>query len=192
MWLSVMYTIGAYIKIYSNDFEKINNQKFLCIYVIFTILTWLSEIIISIFTLKIFGNIKGNELFIAYNSPTIFISAVCLFIFFIRLDIKRGVNLILKLSAASFSVYLISEQHLIRELFISNKFGEYANMPWYLMIGSIILTAIIIYLICFIIESIRKRLFRILHIKELSVRIKDLIKKIIIFFNKEFKRKIIC
>ena len=65
-------------------------------------------------------------------------------------------------------------------------------MPWYLMIGSIILTAIIIYLICFIIESIRKRLFRILHIKELSVRIKDLIKKIIIFFNKEFKRKIIC
>ena len=173
-----MYIIGAYIKIYSNDFEKIDNKKFLCIYVIFTILTWLSKIIISIFTLKIFGNIKGNELFIAYNSPTIFISAVCLFIFFIRLDIKRGVNLILKLSATSFSVYLISEQHLIRELFISNKFGKYANMPWYLMIGSIILTAIIIYLICFIIESIRKRLFRILHIKELSVRIKDLIKKL--------------
>lgn len=187
LWLTAMYIVGAYIKVYSNDFDRISNKKFLCISLIFTIITWLSEIVISIVTLKIFGKIKGNNLFILYNSPTIFISAVCLFIFFSRLSIKHGVNVILKLAASSFGVYLISEQPFMRKIFITNKFIEFANMPWYLMIISIILTAVVIYLICSIIEYIRKGLFNILHIKELSIKIKKLINKSVISFNNKFK-----
>lgn len=187
LWLAVMYIVGAYIKLYSNDFEKINNNKFLCISIIFTILTWLSEIAISIVTLKTFGKIKGNNLFILYNSPTILISTVCLFIFFSRVNIKHGANIILKLASTSFGVYLISEQPFIRQIFISNKFVEYANMPWYLMIASIILTAIVIYIICSIIDYIRKYLFNLLHIRKLSEKIKDIIKKVLIFFNNKVK-----
>lgn len=189
LWLSVMYIIGAYIKLYSNDFEKIDNKKILIISIIFTILTWLSEIVISIITLKIFGSIKGNKLFIVYNSPTIVISSICLFIFFSRLNIRHGANMILKFASVSFGVYLISEQKFIRSLlFMTDKFSKYANMPWYLMIGSTIFTAVIIYLICSVIDYIRKWLFNLLHIRKLSEKIKDIIKKVLISFNNKVKK----
>ncbi len=177
IWLTIMYIVGAYIKKYPEDLRK-NNIFYLLIYIFSILLIWLSEVIISIITLKYFGNIRGNKLFITYISPFLTIGTISLFIFFSRLNINKGVNIILKFASVSFGVYLISEHNIIRTLFITNKFKEYANMPWYLMIIYTLLTAVVIYIICSLIDYIRKIIFKMLNVKDISSKIKQKIKKL--------------
>jgi len=135
LWLAVLYIIGAYIKIYGFFTSKINKDYFLLSYLICVLLVWLSKIVISLVTLRIFGSIKGSELLIAYNSPLILLAAISLLLYCSQLKIKRGVKILTEISSVSFGVYLISEQNFIKENFIVNKFIKYTSLPWYLMIG---------------------------------------------------------
>ncbi len=172
LWLAVMYIIGAYIRLYQDDFKK-DNKFYLLTYIISSILVFIVEIILSIIMYK---SLKTNTILIEYNSIFIVVSAVSLFIFFSKLNIKHWKNIIQKLSAVSFGVYIISDNRFMRSMFISNKFLKIANLEPLLIIPSIIVLAIIIYLICFLIDSIRQKLFNLLHTRDFSKKIKDFIK----------------
>ena len=178
LWLSFMYILGAYIKLYSSDFRK-ENIIYLLYYFICVILMWLIKNIIAILTYKIFGKVFGNTLFIVYNSPFLVIAASSLLIICSRLHFKYISKIILTLSSFTFGVYLISDQIYIRQFFITNKFINYSNEPWYLMIIKILLISVLIYLICSFIDYIRKYLFKILNVSKLAEKIERSISNII-------------
>ena len=140
-----LYLIGAYIGKYC-DKKVIMKYKTIGIYLICALLTT----ILSVFTSK-------NAF--AYSSIFNLIGAISLFLTFKNLKVSDN-KYINKLSTYTFSTYIIHENTflsiiLFRELFKSNKFWN-SN----LLIVNLLYTVLGIYLICIIIEFIRRLLFK--------------------------------
>lgn len=163
LWLAFMYIVGAYLKFYPEDIEKYSKKRCLSGYFICILCAWCSELLIN----KIMGKTKYSALFISYISPFIVLGAICLFLFFLRLNINRGKKFITQASSVSFGVYLISENTYVWNAFVKDKFIKYIDRPWYLMICYVLFGAIIIYICCSFIDYIRKCLFSLLHIRSL-------------------------
>ena len=141
--LVFLYLIGAYIKIHGN--EKTSILKSSSVYLICTALT-------TIFSMY-------AERAYAYNNVINIISAIALFDIFkvIKLKTNKCINYI---ATYTFSTYIIHVNSFIivdlyRKLF---KCDQYYNSN--LLIVNLILTVLGIYIICIVIEFIRRVLFK--------------------------------
>lgn len=139
-----LYFIGAYIGKYY-DKKKIMKYKTIAVYIGCALLTLL------------FSLLTNKEAF-AYSSVFNVVGAIALFLTFKNIDIK-GNKLINKISTYTFSTYIIHENaflgvFLYKTVFKCNKFYN-SN----LLIVNLIYTVLGIYLICIIIEFIRRLLF---------------------------------
>ncbi|MEG2053546.1 MAG: acyltransferase [Oscillospiraceae bacterium] len=171
IWLAVLYVVGAYLKLYQQDFNKYNKNRYLLIYLACICLTWLSKVLIATMEMILFNETKRPLMFVSYISPLIVLGAIALFVFFSQLNFDHGKSLILHLASVSFGVYLISEQANFRELIIKNRFADLATLPWYLMIFWVLACAVAIYLVCSFVDYLRKTLFKWLHIRSLCEKI---------------------
>lgn len=149
----VIYSIGAYIRLYKND-NKINKFKVVMILLI----TWLLDAFMQIFLKKEAKRIvQFNDLAILFRSQislfTIIIS-VCIFMLFKNFEIKysRSINII---GSATFGVYLIHENEYIKWLLWEKLVigRNYINSPYLFLYG--FLAAICVYIICTLIELAR-------------------------------------
>lgn len=147
----MLYLIGAYISKY-----KINIKKHisLLIYILMTIITYL----ISIDALKIHA-------YAAYSYNTIFniIGAVCLFLTFSKLEISS--EIINRISKHIFGIYIIHVNsfiavHIWKDLLSSDKY--YAS-KWFIVAW--LLSIIIVFVVCLIIDILRDKLFKYTIIK---------------------------
>jgi len=90
-------------------------------------------------------------------------------------------KIVLLLSNATLGVYLIHEQPLVRDNFISGYAQEFATYPTLKMVGAILLSSLAIYAICTMIEFIRMQLFKLLNInnclKTIEIKFTDLLNK---------------
>ena len=131
-------------------------------------LTWLSKLCIELVTLHFLGEVRAGNYFISYKSPTIFLAAICLLLFFVNLKIssfwKKAIGF---LSPMTFGVYLIHIHPLVLTYMINERFTGYAEFPWILEILAVLGTAAVIYLICSLIDFVRLQLFKILHIRKI-------------------------
>lgn len=153
LWFVTLYCIAGYLRLYGK--EEYGKYKYLLAYIMISVFVYISRIVL----LKI-APIKELEcnMFYAYNSITITLSSICLFMFFKKVKIKnewikKG---ILKVAPLTFAVYIIHEHPLVRknlyknilhtDLFLqSKKFGMY-----------IFLSCIGIFVISCLIEEIRR------------------------------------
>lgn len=168
-WLMLLYIIGATIKL--NENEKPPRRKFFLIICFFfcSAISLSSKLAIAFLNRAFAQEICGEDLFISYFSPFIVIGALCLFMFFRHLEIKHLKKTITAFGSASFGVYLISEQQIIKDVFIKNSLTEYATSPWYIMIAAVLIYAFIIYFVCACIDYARIQLFRIFRINKLLI-----------------------
>ena len=79
-----------------------------------------------------------------------------------------------------FKCNLISEYKITRVFIMDNKYVNYANMSWYKMIICTLLTALFIYVVCSIIDYIRKKIFELIKIHKLSEKVVEIIKNVYI------------
>ncbi len=137
-----LYIIGAYIKKYKDDY--IPKYKTISIYLICAIITTL----LSIYT---------TRSAYAYNTIFNLIGSISLFLTFKNINIKNS-KLINKLSTYTFSVYIIHENSFLVKILYRDIFNcdEYYNNN--LMPLNMIYTVLGIYLICVIVETIRRLL----------------------------------
>lgn len=168
LWFCVLYLIGAYIKLY-----YISKKNTLLYY--FLSVTVYSVIYIFIVYLVAKGTLKQDLLYIPYTNPLVLFSAICLFLCFEKINIRKGTKIISPVSSLSFGVYLISDHLLVRKFFMTDKFICFANYPFYLFILYVFLCGIGIFAVCIIADYVRLVLFRLLHIKNLSVAISNFI-----------------
>lgn len=181
IWLAFLYIIGAYLKLYQSDLKKYSQKFCLLTYFICVSIVWASKLLI----IKLLGITKYSDLFVNYVSPFILLGSVCFFIFFLRLKINRGKTLITKIASVSFGVYLIQDNKHIRAYFIQDKFVDCAKLPWYTMLGRILIIAVIIYIACSLIDYIRKSLFKLLHVHDLCEKSVKFIKEHTYSFTKD-------
>lgn len=161
LWFVTLYLIGAYIRLY----YKPNKRKtYMVKYVFISILILISKFI---FIKLIKNGILERDINIGalykYNSITVLLSSVCLFLFFKDLKIKNKKieNAILKISPLIFTTYIIHENPLIRGI-LYNEILHTQNI-YYLKKFLIVMLiyCISMLVVCCIIELFRIKIFKI-------------------------------
>lgn len=164
-WLAILYCIGGYIRKY-DPFSKLRSGVLFVIYAVSVVLTWLSKLVIEFVTLKFLGEPQMSDLFISYTSPTILLAALALFAALQNLCIKKAPKIVMALSQASFSVYLIHTHRILYGRIMPDMFSSYTKFSTWLMIPAILGTAAAIYIVCTLIDLLRQKLFCSIHVKE--------------------------
>ena len=160
LWFVTLYCIGAYIRLYGEFNKKVS---YFIKYIILSILIFISKIaflkLIEKGILEL--GINTGALY-KYNSITVLLSSVYLFLFFKNLNIKEEIleKIILKISPLVFAVYIIHENPLIRGI-LYKEILHTQNI--YYLKGFLILMLIYcvtMFIICCIIEFLRLNMFK--------------------------------
>lgn len=169
VWFICLYFIGAYIKLYNDDDNKKNIVNLL-IYIGITILVILSRFFItyinSKFSIELLDisnrltlDLTDKVRFYNYNSITIFLSSLFLFLFFKNLRINSNVlkSCILKIAPLTLGVYLIHDNInlwvvLYRDIIHTSN---YLDSRYFIFIS--ILYVVCIFIVCIIIEYLRHK-----------------------------------
>ena len=147
-WFICLYVIAAYLRKYGDEI-KINKWLGLAIYALCCIGAFLlgkGMLLADSVTGKLGGYCKN---FYEYNSITILIASVALFIFAIKTEIKAGdfaTQMVLFVSEGTFGVYLLHEHKLLRYLWptwfnVSEYADRFAFIPHLLMTVACVFTA---------------------------------------------------
>lgn len=178
IWLIFLYFIGAYIKKY-NIGEKISKIKVLIGILISILLTITTKLVFTKYP-NLTLNIITSDTLVKYISFTILFIAIGLLLIFsnLRINNKYLKRFIKRLAPATFGVYLIHEQPVIRKVFITNTFKFITTYEWYKIILIVLSSAFIIYMFCSYLEMIRIFIFKKLKIQTLENIIFEKIKKI--------------
>ncbi len=157
VWLVIMYLIGAWLK--KCEIPK----KTKAVSAIVTLI-----ICMTVTCLLKFFSLENKDFFVSYISPTVILMAICYVILFSKMKFNRFFNAIIKFFApATFGVYLIHEQSLIRASCISNRFIWIADLSLKEIPVAIIGCVLLIFIICLVIEKIRMGIFSLLRINKM-------------------------
>lgn len=117
-WFIVLYLVAAYLRRY-----PLPKKPYGVFYIVISLLSLLNHTLLDKLNdyLLLFG--QARDILIRYNSLSVFAASVCLFLFFIQHPLKTekaSGKIISRISAASFSVYLLHEHPVIRNILWQN------------------------------------------------------------------------
>lgn len=165
LFFAFIYMIAAYFRLYPAKRDRI--WYILC-YFFICLFSSSYKIGIAWITNKMFGEVKGDNIFLSYSSVTMVIASACLFRFFEDLRITNKVvqKAVPLLSSLTFGVYLIHEQPEVRN-FLWNKLlhpMNYAENP--LLALYLLGIALLVFLSCALLEYLRQKASKILSINK--------------------------
>ena len=129
------------------------------------LLTMVSEMVLGI------HNGVGHLLWFNYNGILLFLS-VAVFVFIRQQQIpETGIwSLMVKVAPYTFGVYLIHDHLLMRDwIWKTLSMTSYANQWIYVL--AVMVVCVLIFAICILIDTVRKRLFAILKMDDLMIRL---------------------
>lgn len=189
LWFITLYSIAGYIRIYGFN-SKLKSQKYFKIFLIVTFITYMSSVIFMILGKRWHIFESNVNYFYGQEKITILIISIMLFMTFVTLNINynKWINII---ASASFGVYLIHDNDLIRPFIWENIFENAKYQNSILLIPYSVIVVIIVYIVCTVIDLARQRFIEKTYlivintnIKRWSVYLFDLLNKIRIFiFN---------
>ena len=162
LWMVVLFVVAAYIR----RFVPVNPKKrflYLGIYFLSVLATVGGSFAVS-YVVRTTGHLKDYpEYLYGYNSPTIIIAAISLFLFFRTIKIKEGFfgKIILFFAPLTFGVYLLHEHFLLRDFWTKFwKVDVYYQKPYFILhyIGVVLA----VFLIGAAVEWIRKTIFELI------------------------------
>ena len=172
IWLMMLYLIGGITKkLQSHNFKRKN--------FVFLILLFFVSVIIGLafklYSAKNPDSAITQSYVIGYAFIPNFISAYCLFLISVNMDIKSKpiVSIIKFLSPLSFSVYLIHTNPWIWNEIMNKKFEHYTNLHAFRFVIAVALTVLAIYFICSSIDLIRYYLFKLLKLPQRLARLEE-------------------
>lgn len=157
VWFIYMYIIAAYIQKYNIEFTSKHRN-----YLYITIIIAICMFGVSAICFKLRNVIPVVSRFEAYlnsmNSFTMLLMSVSMFMYFRNINIKSN-KLIDFFAKSSFAVYLIHINAVLRVYLFKEilKVQDYYNANSLILILYILGTAIAIYLICTIIDTVRRK-----------------------------------
>lgn len=161
-WFIVLYVCGAYISKYGIQGFKRNIFNLLSYFGI-SIVMVLIKIAAIVASTKFAILANGQNLFYHYDSITVFAASIFLFIFFSRIEcnsafLGKAVEII---APSTFSVYLIHENFLWREIFWNQilKANVMTSSPFFIL--HFLLCVVGVFVVCVLIDQIRKIVFLI-------------------------------
>lgn len=158
-WSLTLFLTGAYIRLH----VKTPPKKWICLglYLLCAVTAVTFRLILIGFASIISMLGRYGDALLMYNSPLVFMGAVCLFLLFIQVDVKEGAlkSLVSKLTPTVLAVYLIQEQHELRDVLWTEfiPVAKFADSPFF--IPGLIVLALSILFIAWGVDSLRNRLF---------------------------------
>lgn len=150
-WLLILYIIGAYLK--RIDLNIFKTLYLLIVYLLSLVATYVMKFSVG-------------DIWYWYVSPTLTLGAVSLFILFARASIKPSgflKKIIVVLAPSTLGVYLCHLHPLIVKYFVRDFAETFVYESIYLYPFLILGAGILIYLLAFIVERIRLRIFKAIH-----------------------------
>lgn len=155
LFFAFLYLVGGYFRKY--PIEK--KVPWFRIYVACSILTAISRFVLSYVTMKIFGTMYGETIFYPYNSITMVIGSISLFMTFRNIKMSKDSvlgKIALWGSPLTLGVYLIHEQPEMRMwLWSVLKPYQFANSSFPVLIVVLVGQAILVFGLCCLLEKIR-------------------------------------
>lgn len=166
-WLIYCYIIGAYIKLYRN--EKQNTKIIKRNIIIYFAAALIINVCIRNVSFLFLKRVVRGEWFINYISPFIILLSVNLLLYFKDFNIRsiKLNKIVMYLSSASFSVYIIHGHKLIYDYILKNNFSFLCKYNGIVIFVGILLSIICIYAICVVIDIVRKFIFKYCKINHL-------------------------
>ncbi len=163
LWLIVLYIIGAYFAKYGFS-KKLTPKKGLLTYFVCCLFAWITRYFIDLIVGK--GTDPLAYLYLAsYVSPFILLAGIGLLAFFSKLNLNGGFTKVISfVSQSTFAIYLFQNHPLIWQDFMLGLVQDYANAPLFKMLGVVLLTAVCIFIVCLLLDQIRKLVFKALKI----------------------------
>lgn len=160
-WLMFCYLIGAYIRIHGYIFNIGTTKKLIVFFINAAIVS-----IISIALKLVFKQSIG--ILYSYISPVTVVNAILMLEVFSNITLKNNVcqRICLSLSGAAFGVYIIHCHTLILDCFITGNLSFLGKLNIFACIICSICLMIGIYIVCWIIEIIRQKIFDILRVSK--------------------------
>ncbi|MGN1346873.1 MAG: acyltransferase [Eubacteriales bacterium] len=161
--LAVLYMIGAYLRLYP---PKLRHP--LLWYGILSLITGGSRILLTTLYYRYGFDSVYLKALMQYNSVTVVAASVCLFLFFVRLDIQNRVLLwfIRFFAPAVFGVYLIHEQVELKEiLWDAIAPAQYLHSPR--LLPYLLLVVVVLFVTCALLDKLRHLLSVVLHLPQL-------------------------
>lgn len=179
-----LYLVGAYLREYPVDksyiFKKMSNNMYQIVLIIifFSMLFanlanhyFVDSIIKYNTVINEFGSYFTNSSK-SYSNPFIIIQSIAYFCFFGTLNIKNNKK-INRIAALTFGVYLIHDNNFIRSILYDALLINKIAIKSYKIIIYIFIAAIIIFIICSIIEFLRQVLFKLIYNFKISYKIRN-------------------
>jgi len=167
LWLSVMYYMGGMFKKYKT-FEKRSSGIWFMIYVCAVLSTFIiRSALISFSTLYLGYTIEGSALLLN-TSPTVLVAAIGLVGTCSRLSIKEDsqVGRLIRFAApASFGVYLIHDNPIVRDCVLSDLGDIYLKYNPVIEGTMVVIGAIMVYTVCCLVDRVRMKLFEKLNLR---------------------------
>lgn len=156
LWFVVLYSIGAYIKLYGLV-EKFTAKHYYGIWIGAMFVTYLSGIAFTVVGLKIPTFAHHALHFYTQQSVITVVGAVAMFMAFLKTNLgyKKWINII---SSATFGVYLIHDNTYIRPLLWNDIFKNSNYQNSLLLIVYLPFCVAIVYSLCTMIDLLRQRL----------------------------------
>jgi surface polysaccharide O-acyltransferase-like enzyme len=157
-----LFFIAGFIRLH---LKRIPMGKLVVTVLGLALLTMVSEMVLGI------HNGVGHLLWFNYNGILLFLS-VAVFVFIRQQQIpETGIwSLMVKVAPYTFGVYLIHDHLLMRDwIWKTLSMTSYANQWIYAL--AVMVVCVLIFAICILIDTVRKRLFAILKMDDLMIRL---------------------
>lgn len=159
-WGTVVFIVGNYINRYGDRIiSKIKKQVFLVAYLMCSVAIFASNYVIVRYGIA--GGITSRGNFYAYNSVSVFIQSVLIFLFFVRLSMDGfSSGIVNYLGQNTLAVYLISAHPVLLYPLWTNIFGvqRLNSRPFLYVVCSFLLTLFVM-AICINIDKIVNLVF---------------------------------
>lgn len=163
VWLAAMYIVGGYIRIHGTSQRK-NRSLWLMGYFLSCLFVWIYFIIVYDITKSSLGEAKYHKIFISYTSPFIVLAAICLFEFFLTLNIKKGGKVICTVSSLTFGIFIFHTQDLYWNMCLETSVNAIADKSTFVVAVGVIGIALATFVICGAATYIQTLLFKLIRL----------------------------
>lgn len=166
-----MYIIGAYLKLFVKDDEKIH-FKYLIYFIVFSLIDFSIYSLCDIF--KQFGDdtIYNSSVFGQFSNPFVILASVFIFLFFRGFQFKS--KIINYIAGTTIGIYAIHEHPLLRGYIWShNNFAnpDLYSEPW--GFPMMLLMVFQIFAVCSLIDIVRQGVFNVVKLMYVRIRGKN-------------------
>lgn len=153
LWFITLYAISGYIKLYGLNI-KFSTKHYFFAFLISMTLTYSSSVALMLLGNKWSFLTNYITYFYGQEKLTVLLISLCLFMCFstLKMNYHKSINI---LASATFGVYLIHDNHIIRQLLWIDWFENARYQESLFLIPYSIMVVVVVYIVCSLVDLIR-------------------------------------